>query len=424
VNTNLYGVITIFCKDTTRSNKSLLLKWTGQSGVNVIGIFIYIVVLFLTMITASDFAYGDSISSKRYQLKKARQKLRAVRKHIKIANVREKDLSRQLHRTQSLIHRLKKDIKSLNGCITKVKYDIKKMRKELAILEDKYDRRQSLLKKRVRDMYLHDDINILKVLVGSCSLNDLLCKVDLMNRVINADERLIRSLKIEHEAILFKKKQINNKYSRMLSYRGRLKQKRSSLEIIEDKREELLDEVEQKRKNYLLKKYELEDHTHELEMDIQRRIRAYHRSQQARSGGGSRYTYTPRHSTGSMGWPVSGYITSPFGYRFHPVLGYRRMHTGIDIGASYGRAIKASDGGTVIHSGWCGGYGYTVIIDHGKGMSTLYAHCSRIFVSRGQGVGKGQPIAAIGSTGISTGPHLHFEVRVNGVPVNPMGYLR
>lgn len=378
------------------------------------------------MVITANFAYGDALSKKRYQLKKARQKLRAVRKHVKIANVREKDLSHQLHRTQNQIHKLMKDIKSLSGYIIKTKFDIKKMRKELAVLEETYNRRQSVLKRRVRDMYLHDDINILKVLMGSCSLNDLLCKADLMNRVVDADERLIRSLKIEHEAILFKKKQINNKYNRMLSYRGRLKQKRVSLESIEDKREDLLEKVEQKRKNYLLKKYELEDHTHELEMDIQRRIRTYHRSQQARVSGGRRrrYTYTPKHSTGSLNWPVGGYLTSPFGYRIHPVLGYRRMHTGIDIGAPYGRAIKASDGGTVIYSGWCGGYGYTVIIDHGKGISTLYAHCSRIFVSRGQGVGKGQPIAAIGSTGMSTGPHLHFEVRVNGVPVNPMGYLR
>ncbi len=125
-----------------------------------------------------------------------------------------------------------------------------------------------------------------------------------------------------------------------------------------------------------------------------------------------------------MVWPTGGPITSDYGWRIHPVLGYRRMHTGIDIGAGYGRAIKATDSGNVIHSGWCGGYGYTVIIDHGKGISTLYAHCSKIYVRRGQAVFKGSTVAAVGSTGMSTGPHLHFEVRVNGVPVSPWGYIR
>jgi murein DD-endopeptidase MepM/ murein hydrolase activator NlpD len=124
-----------------------------------------------------------------------------------------------------------------------------------------------------------------------------------------------------------------------------------------------------------------------------------------------------------MIWPVNGTVTSGYGYRIHPILGKRILHTGIDIAAASGTSIWAADGGTVIYATWVSGYGNTVAIDHGGGISTLYAHQSSMAVSYGQKVKKGQVVGYVGSTGYSTGPHLHFEVRVNGTPVDPMGYL-
>ena len=133
-----------------------------------------------------------------------------------------------------------------------------------------------------------------------------------------------------------------------------------------------------------------------------------------------------------MGWPVPGFyrITSPFGWRMHPVLHVRKLHTGIDIGKNPGQAIAgaaivAAGNGTVISAGYRSGYGNTVMIDHGNGVVTLYAHqpSGGIKVSVGQHVKKGQRIGTVGMTGYATGPHLHFEVRVNGTPVNPMRYL-
>ena len=121
--------------------------------------------------------------------------------------------------------------------------------------------------------------------------------------------------------------------------------------------------------------------------------------------------------------PVPGRITSGFGPRLHPILGYTRMHTGVDMTAPLGQGIRAGAAGTVIVAGTYGGYGLTVIIDHGGGMTTLYAHQSKLFVSRGESVGAGDTVGEAGATGLATGPHLHFEVRINGTPVDPADYL-
>ena len=127
--------------------------------------------------------------------------------------------------------------------------------------------------------------------------------------------------------------------------------------------------------------------------------------------------------TGLFAFPSNAPTSSPFGWRVHPILGYRRFHAGLDFAASYGSTIRAADSGTVIFAGWYGGYGRTVIINHGGGITTLYGHASELYVSEGQTVQRGQAIASVGSTGLSTGPHLHFEVRRNGTPVNPADYL-
>jgi len=121
--------------------------------------------------------------------------------------------------------------------------------------------------------------------------------------------------------------------------------------------------------------------------------------------------------------PVPGVIESGFGPRFHPILGYSRMHNGLDMHCGSGDAIVAAEAGTVILAGTKGGFGKTIMIDHGGGMVTLYAHQSGYAVSTGDSVGAGQVVGYCGSTGLSTGPHLHFEVRINGDPVNPANYL-
>jgi murein DD-endopeptidase MepM/ murein hydrolase activator NlpD len=155
-----------------------------------------------------------------------------------------------------------------------------------------------------------------------------------------------------------------------------------------------------------------EQHKNSLEEDAARLQRELASRQ---STGGS--------NPGVLAWPVAGAVSSPFGYRIHPIFGTRKLHTGIDISASSGTPIKAAGSGVVLIAGPYGGYGNAVVVDHGGGLATLYAHQSTLAVSNGQKVDAGQIIGYVGCSGFCTGPHLHFETRENGVPVDPMKYL-
>jgi murein DD-endopeptidase MepM/ murein hydrolase activator NlpD len=128
-------------------------------------------------------------------------------------------------------------------------------------------------------------------------------------------------------------------------------------------------------------------------------------------------------SPGVIGWPVNAQVGSPFGYRVHPIFGTRKLHTGVDLSAGAGAPITAAESGTVILAQTYGGYGRAVVVDHGGGLSTLYAHLSSLLVSEGGSVERGEIIGYVGCTGYCTGPHLHFETRERGTPVDPMKYL-
>lgn len=157
--------------------------------------------------------------------------------------------------------------------------------------------------------------------------------------------------------------------------------------------------------------------------EIEGEIAAFEAEQDKLRADIARLSRSDGANPGQLSWPLGGAVTSGFGYRIHPISGARKLHTGLDISGGSGAPISAAGSGTVIWAGWYGGYGNTVIIDHGGGLTTLYAHQSSLNVSSGSSVSTGSVIGYVGSTGYSTGPHLHFETREFGAPVNPMNYL-
>ncbi len=280
---------------------------------------------------------------------------------------------------------------------------------KLQVLNKDFAKKRSQLAKRVRDIYINGQISYLDVLFGAKDFQDFFTRMDLLKRVIEQDYGLVQVVFAEKTAIEQSQKALET---------DRAAKEKLVQSAAERKKEE---EKKQSAKQAIIDKMETDRATQEriinenlaASKEVEQMIRnsRYQPASPALSGGGA------------LNWPLGGPITSPFGWRVHPITGASRFHSGIDIGGDYGDTIHAAGAGVVSYAGWISGYGYAVIIDHGGGISTLYGHNQALLVSEGQSVSQGQPIAECGSTGNSTGPHCHFEVRVDGEPVNPMGYL-
>jgi murein DD-endopeptidase MepM/ murein hydrolase activator NlpD len=276
---------------------------------------------------------------------------------------------------------------------------------------------QERLEQRLVELYQTDFPDEIEILFASGSLDDVISGIEYLNQIARQDERIAEDVaRAKRELAAARRETAATKAAEaettaLLAERTAeqgaaldgLVARRDQLVSAQGDRQALLTTVRGGRR-------EAQEDLDALEREsavLASRIRSV---QSGGAGGG-----TP--SASGFIWPVNGPITSPFGQR------WGRLHAGVDIGAGFGTPIHAAASGTVIHAGWLGGYGNLVVVDHGGGLSTAYAHQQRIYVGVGAAVGQGQVLGEVGSTGYSFGAHLHFEVRVNGSPVDPLGYL-
>lgn len=294
---------------------------------------------------------------------------------------------------------------------SQVNAQIQQTEVELTAAQKRLDERERILNKRLRDVYMHGKLNYLEVILGAKNFTDFANRLEFLKRIVSADLNLITEIRAERELILQKKQQLEVQRQQLAKLQAEAEAKKT---VVENKKQDQLIVLARLQDEKALAEASYAE-LQATSQDIEARIRA--RQQQGASAG------QVVHGSGVFVWPTSGPITSPFGYRIHPIFGTQIYHSGIDIGVDTGTPIVAADSGVVIEADWLGGYGYAVVIDHGNGLSTLYGHNSELAVSPGQSVQQGQVIAYAGSTGYSTGPHCHFEVRVDGSPVDPMGYL-
>lgn len=273
--------------------------------------------------------------------------------------------------------------------------------------------RQAVLARRVRAIYMHGQLNYVDVIIGSKSFSDFANRLELLKRIIRADFSLILEIQEQQRQIEAKRAELEQEKAQLDALEADAVKAQEAIEAKKAEQQRALEEAQAHR----AAAEQLESELQQASADVQAKIEARLREQQA--GGG----YTGVVGTGQLSWPCSGPITSPFGYRIHPIFGIEISHAGMDIGVPEGTPVHAADSGTVIEADWISGYGYTIIIDHGNGIQTLYAHNSSLIAGAGQSVSKGEVVAYSGQTGNVTGPHCHFEVRINGSPVDPMGYL-
>ncbi|EIW20960.1 MULTISPECIES: murein hydrolase activator EnvC family protein [Pelosinus] len=275
--------------------------------------------------------------------------------------------------------------------------------------EKNLSERSLILNKRIRDIYQNGQLSYLDVLFGANDFSDFTTRMDLLKRIMDKDIELIVKVKAERQLVLQKKAELESDKAAILQLEKAAIEKKKIIESSKKEREAVLAAAVNERDTAEQSYQELLETSRKIEQMIRR-------SQGGKQG--------PSGGTGAMMWPTEvTEITSPYGWRTHPIFGTSRYHSGIDIGADYGDSVRAADSGVVIYADWMGGYGKAVIIEHGNGISTLYGHNSELLVVEGQRVRKGEVISRVGSTGYSTGPHLHFEVRENGSPTSPMDYL-
>jgi len=324
------------------------------------------------------------------------------------------DILNKIDHTKDQLADNKKEIKELNAEIAELQAAITDTEKDIATLESQISTKQKqltaknkeikkssdALNARLRQIYKSGSVSFVDILLSSGNISEFINNMEMISLIYQNDKDLVVSLKNSYQTIQGQKNEL-------VALHKSLSTKKASLNAGKAV-------IAKKRGIVASENKKLESQLDALNAEADRIIKEI----QDLSGGGD-------YSGGQLSWPCPGYtrVSSEFGYRIHPILGYRKLHTGIDIAAPYGATVIAANTGKVIASYYNSSYGNMIIIDHGGGIATLYAHLSSRLVSVGTTVHRGQTIAKVGSTGMSTGPHLHFEVRLNGVYQNPRSYL-
>jgi len=375
-------------------------------------------------VAASDCAPNDTVCQ---QLQNAKQNQADNNRRLQDIQQSLADAQQKASQTMAYINDLNAQIAAQQAKIVQTQTKLAQTERQIRLTEAEIARReayiqvrQGLLVQRVRAMDKHGSFDYMELVVTSRSFNEMVDRVAIMQGIIRSDQRLVDTLRAERDQV----KQLSQKLQADRDQQAALlKQQRdqqAQVERAKASQQQALDYYHQLESQLDARRKELEAEKARIDALVTQ-LQAQYDAQARDFGGG----------TGRFGWPERGPITQPFGCTdligepYSPNCPSGHIHEGIDIGASYGTPIGAADAGIVSFVTWqpCCGYGNHVLITHGNGYTTMYAHLSAIYVSVGQAVRRGQPIGAEGSTGYSTGPHLHFGIDYNGAWQNPLGYL-
>jgi murein DD-endopeptidase MepM/ murein hydrolase activator NlpD len=329
---------------------------------------------------------------------------------LKNLTVKEQEMETKLRDLNSRITQATSDLAAKESAYLTATRAVDDIRTAVTQKQAELEARQEALRDRSRAAYEDGGVSYLAVVFQSASISDFLTRLEYMDRVIGNDQDLLDGVRTQKAELEAQKLTLETKMAEAEKLKQEAAAAKSYLDASRSQQQEALKENQQDQDQLMEQMDRLEKDSKELEAKIRELQR--------------------QNLSGVVGdittWPTPGYtyITSPFAIRKHPITGVVKQHTGADIGAANRSKILAAGSGTVILSSWYGAYGNAVIIDHGNGVSTLYGHMSSINAKVDQTVVAGQVIGYVGSTGYSTGPHLHFEIRINGSPVDPMPYFR
>lgn len=351
------------------------------------------------------------IERKMRELEELNKNISNYQKEMKENSQAQKNVIGQLKNLQENMNQVEKELASLDKQLGQTLESIRFLEDSITVKTAEVDERNAFLGGRLKQIYIDGEVSYLDVLFESSSITDFLTRYDLMAKVVENDMELLAGLKEERTLLESQKAALEqakanlesikqNQAVKHMTLESQTQEKASYLSVLENDEAEInaaLDELEQAQK------------------EIQRFVASIQ----------AKYKMAYMGS-GAMGWPVPGYsrISSAYGYRNHPITKKRSFHTGIDIPAPRGTPARASEKGKVIFAAYNGAYGNTVILDHGGGMSSQYSHLHTIGVKVGDIVLKGDTVGGIGTTGWSTGNHLHFTIMKDGSTVSPLDYVK
>lgn len=355
--------------------------------------------------------FASTADDKRAELNDVKQQMADMQARKEEARRKADSANAQLNEIMENLNELQAQANSLQAKSDVLQDKINKNQAALEKKQQEVDQRMVIYRKRLRDIYINGQINYLDVLLGAKDFSDFSSRMYLLQKIISSDLAMLDQLRRDAEEINTRKQQLAAEMKEIKTTQAELEAKKAKVNKLRDERAQVLYKAQE------------EEASSQAEYDrllaISENIAAMLRNMESNGGGAQ----AGRGGTGRFMWPCSGPITSYYGWRTHPIFGTTKYHSGMDIAVDTGTPIQAADSGTVVYSGWLGGYGNCVMLDHGGGLVTLYGHNSALNVSEGQYVEKGTVIAYAGSTGYSTGPHCHFEVRLHGELTEPLNYL-
>ena len=334
------------------------------------------------------------------RLTRSKVRLREVRREERRVLSELEDIDRSQEATEQRLQELAREMAGSRTAAQAIAT-------RLAVTERRLAEHRARLRGRLRTVYMYGRTGYVDVLLGAEDVREFVTRWHFVSTIVRADGRIIREYAEdveEHRALI---ETLRQEQARLAAVSQETAARQREVEAREQAKRSALARLRQERRAFERMVRELEEDSRQLEVLIRRSQRST-----------SRGVALARSLSGFI-WPARGVFTSGYGIRRHPIFRIRRMHTGQDIAAPYGTPVQAASDGRVIYTGWFGGYGKIVVVDHGDGVSTLYAHLSKILTRSGARLRRGEVVGRIGSTGYSTGPHVHFEVRVNGRPIDP-----
>ena len=367
------------------------------------------VVLLAALVALPGSATSQPVQEPRKELERVREQLQRARRELRQARRVERSILGELERIEHAQEQLEGELRVLEARLRSLRVQEAATRQREASSRSRLAGLRERLAQRLRAIHRWGRVGYVDVLLQSADFATFLTRLDFLGRLVRQDAQLIQQTEEEWRRWSFLREQLVRQRAEVEDLREQLAQRRQGVLQEATRKRGLLARVQRERAMY-------EQLVEELEEDS-RRLEALLQQLSSVSPGGVR----PRWRLGfGLAWPARGPLTSGFGIRRHPLFGIASMHNGVDIAAAWGTPVRAAGAGTVVYAGWFGGYGKLVVVDHGGGVATLYGHLSSILVSPGQRVGPGHVVGRVGSTGYSTGPHLHFEIRLNGRPVDPL----